>query len=67
MVSADLGKDVAVIQFDQGSFDKIKTLDYPENIILIFQPHILQNSTPLKDCGNSSKINCNGKIAQPID
>lgn len=38
MVSADLGEDVAVIQFDQGSFHKIKTLDCPENIIPIFQP-----------------------------
>ncbi|WP_255408933.1 transposase [Calothrix sp. NIES-3974] len=26
------------MQFDQGSFHKIKTLDCPENIIPIFQP-----------------------------
>nr|WP_231510549.1 transposase [Fischerella sp. PCC 9605] len=38
MVSADLGEDVAVIQFDQSSFHKVKTLDCPENIIPIFQP-----------------------------
>ncbi len=38
MLSADLGDDVAVIQFDQGSFHKIKSLDCPENIIPIFQP-----------------------------
>lgn len=38
MLSAELGEDVAVIQFDQGSFHKIKTLDCPENIIPIFQP-----------------------------
>jgi hypothetical protein len=38
MLSANLGDDVAVIQFDQGSFHKIKTLDCPENIIPIFQP-----------------------------
>ena len=28
----------AVIQFDQGSFHKAKALDYPDNIIPIFQP-----------------------------
>ena len=38
LLSADLGDDVAVIQFDQGSFHTIKTLDCPENIIPIFQP-----------------------------
>lgn len=38
MLSTDLGSDVAVIQFDQGSFHKIKVLDCPENIIPIFQP-----------------------------
>ena len=38
LLSADLGDDVAVIQFDQGSFHKNKTLDCPENIIPIFQP-----------------------------
>lgn len=38
LLCANLGDDVAVIQFDQGSFHKIKTLDCPENIIPIFQP-----------------------------
>ena len=38
LLSAELGDDVAVIQFDQGSFHTMKTLDYPENIIPIFQP-----------------------------
>lgn len=38
LLSVELGDDVAVIQFDQGSFHTIKTLDCPENIIPIFQP-----------------------------
>jgi DDE superfamily endonuclease len=38
LLSADIGDDVAVIQFDQGSFHTIKTLDCPDNIIPIFQP-----------------------------
>ena len=38
MLSAQLGDDIAVIQFDQGSFHRAKSLDCPENIIPIFQP-----------------------------
>lgn len=38
LLSADLGDDIAVIQFDQGAFHKAKTLDIPDNIIPIFQP-----------------------------
>ena len=38
LLSADLGDDIAVIQFDQGSFHQAKALDYPENIIPILQP-----------------------------
>ncbi|MBD0299133.1 MAG: IS630 family transposase [Nitrososphaera sp.] len=38
LLSVDLGDDIAVIQFDQGSFHKAKALDYPDNIIPIFQP-----------------------------
>jgi DDE superfamily endonuclease len=38
LLPVELGNDVAVIQFDQGSFHTIKTLDCPENIIPIFQP-----------------------------
>lgn len=38
LVSIDLADDVAVIQFDQGSFHRLKSLDWPENIIPIFQP-----------------------------
>ncbi|MGV0104085.1 transposase [Nostoc sp. DSM 114167] len=37
-MSADLGDDSAVIQFDRGSFHKAKTLDFPDNIIPLFQP-----------------------------
>jgi len=37
-LSVDIGEDIAVIQFDQGSFHKTKSLDCPENIIPIFQP-----------------------------
>ncbi|NMG20913.1 transposase [Brasilonema bromeliae] len=38
LLSVQLGDDVAVIQFDQGSFHRVKALDCPENIIPIFQP-----------------------------
>lgn len=38
LVSIDLGDEVAVIQFDQGSFHRLKSQDLPENIIPIFQP-----------------------------
>lgn len=38
LLSADLGDDIAVIQFDQGSFHKAKALDCLDNIIPIFQP-----------------------------
>lgn len=38
LLSADLGDEVAVIQFDQGAFHHSDKLDWPENIIPIFQP-----------------------------
>ncbi len=38
LLSDDLGDDIAVIQFDRGSFHTAKALDFPDNIIPIFQP-----------------------------
>ena len=38
LLSSDIGDDIAVIQLDQGSFHKAKSLNCPENIIPIFQP-----------------------------
>lgn len=38
LLSADLGAAVAVIQFDQGRFHQAAALDWPENIIPLFQP-----------------------------
>ncbi len=38
LLSAQLGDDVGVIQFDRGSFHRAEALDWPENIIPIFQP-----------------------------
>lgn len=38
LLSADLVDEVAVIQFDQGRFHQADELDWPENIIPIFQP-----------------------------
>ena len=38
LLFAEFGDDIAVIQLEQGSFHKGKTLDYPDNIIPIFQP-----------------------------
>lgn len=38
LLTVELGDDVAVMQMDQGSFHRSLALDYPENIIPIFQP-----------------------------
>ncbi len=48
LLSAELGEDVAVIQFDQGSFHTVKTLDCPENIIPIFQPPHSHELNPIE-------------------
>jgi transposase len=48
LLAASLGDDVAVVQFDQGSFHKIKTLDCPENIIPIFQPSHSPELNPIE-------------------
>jgi hypothetical protein len=48
LLSAELGDDVAVIQFDQGSFHTVKTLDCPENIIPIFQPSHSPELNPIE-------------------
>ncbi len=67
LLSVQLGDDVAVIQFDQGSFHRVKALDCPENIIPIFQPpHSpeLRNLIQLSGFGNFSNLNWNGKTAK---
>ena len=38
LLAVELGDDVAVMQMDQGAFHRSLALDYPENIIPIFQP-----------------------------
>lgn len=38
LLCAELGDDVAVIQFARGSFHRAEAIDWPENIIPIFQP-----------------------------
>ena len=38
LLAKELGDDIAVIQFDQGSFHRAKALDWQEFIIPIFQP-----------------------------
>lgn len=48
MVSAELGEDIAVIQFDRGSFHRVKTLLIPENIIPIFQPSHSPELNPIE-------------------
>ena len=48
LLAADLGDDVAVVQLDQGSFHRAKLLDYPENIIPIFQPSHCPELNPIE-------------------
>ena len=48
LLSADLGSEVAVIQFDQGRFHCSDTLDWPENIIPIFQPSHSPELNPIE-------------------
>lgn len=48
LLSDDLGDDIAVIQFDQGSFHKAKALDFPDNIIPIFQPAHCPELNPIE-------------------
>lgn len=48
LLSADLGSDVAVIQFDIGRFHRSDTLDWPENIIPIFQPSHSPELNPIE-------------------
>ena len=44
----ELGDDVAVMQMDQGSFHRSLALDYPENIIPIFQPSHCPELNPIE-------------------
>lgn len=48
LLAVELGDDVAVIQMDQGSFHRSVTLDYPENIIPIFQPSHCPELNPIE-------------------
>ena len=48
LLSAELGDDAAVVQFDLGSFHTVKTLDCPENIIPIFQPPHSRELNPIE-------------------
>lgn len=48
LLSADLGAEVAVVQFDQGQFHRAKSLDWPENIIPIFQPPLSPELNPIE-------------------
>ena len=38
LLAVELGGDVAILQMDRGSFHRSFAVDYPENIIPIFQP-----------------------------
>ncbi len=38
LLAVEIGDDVAVLQMDRGSFHRSFAVDYPENIIPIFQP-----------------------------
>jgi hypothetical protein len=63
LVSIDLGDEVAVIQFDQGSFHRLKSLDWPENIIPIFQPPHSPELNPIERVWEWLKSQLQWKIA----
>ena len=66
LLSKDIGDDIAVIQFDQGSFHRAKALDCPENIIPIFQPpHSPERWSDRKILGVSQKQTPMGKLQNP--
>ena len=48
LLAVELGDDVAVMQMDQGSFHRSLALDYPENIIPIFQPSHCPELNPIE-------------------
>ena len=48
LLTVELGDDVAVMQMDQGSFHHSSALDYPENIIPIFQPSHCPELNPIE-------------------
>lgn len=63
LLAVELGDDVAVMQMDQGSFHRTLALDYPENIIPIFQPsHCPELNPPIAVLLRSLKANLSGKI-----
>lgn len=76
LLAVELGDDVAVMQMEQGSFHRSLSVDYPENIIPIFQPSHCQatfwgeaspkssrlNLIPLSGFGSFLKATLSGKI-----
>ncbi len=48
LLAVELGDDVAVTPMDQGSFHRSLALDYPENIIPIFQPSHSPELNPIE-------------------
>jgi len=59
-VTAELGNDIAVIQFDQGSFEL--KLSIAQTIYPDFSTASLLNSIRLSDFGSFSKVNSVGKL-----
>ena len=48
LLAVELGDDVAVLQMDRGSFHRSFAVDYPENIIPIFQPSHCPELNPIE-------------------
>ena len=48
LLAVELGDDVAVMQMDKGAFHRSLALDYPENIIPIFQPSHCPELNPIE-------------------
>lgn len=66
LLSADLGDEVAVIQFDQGAFHRSFELDWPENIIPIFQPPHSPELNPIERFWQFLKANLHWHNCQTL-
>lgn len=48
LLAVEIGDDVVVLQMDRGSFHRSFSVDYPENIIPIFQPSHWPELNPIE-------------------
>ena len=67
LLSAQVGNDIAVIQFDQGTFHRAKNLDCPDNIIPIFQPPHSPQLNPIERFWEFLKSKLQWENCQTLD